>query len=177
MSALRASPSMTAWRTASALSTGRVPGMARSAAQAWRLGSAPKAVAAPENSLERVVSWTCTSSPITVSHCMTALLVDVGGAAPVPVGHLLIAVADVEQPGFGKVGTDELQAHRKRVHQAAGQGQRRQPRQVGTNGEHILQSQSLRCLAGGLQGKGRAGAGGPDDEVHLVEGLDKVVAN
>src|SRR5690625_131253 len=117
MSALRASPSMTAWRTAAALSPGGMPSMARTAAQAWRLGSAAKAVAAPENSLERVVSWTCTSSPITVPHCMTALLVDVGGAAPVPVGHLLIAVADVEQPGFGKVGTDELQAHRKRVHQ------------------------------------------------------------
>src|SRR5690606_18207118 len=68
-----ARPNIVAKRKASALATGRVPGMAKSIAQAWVLGSAPKAVLAPENILLLVASCTCTSNPITVSHSITII--------------------------------------------------------------------------------------------------------
>ena len=58
-------------RTASALSTGRVPGIARSIRLAWVLGSAPKVVALPEKIFDWVASCAWISSPITVSHCMS----------------------------------------------------------------------------------------------------------
>ncbi len=56
MSASMAKPNFTAIVNASAFSTGSVPGIARSTAQAWVLGAAPKRVAAPEKILLRVAS-------------------------------------------------------------------------------------------------------------------------
>ena len=35
--------------------------------QVWLLGGAPKAVGQPQNILERVRSWACTSRPMTTS--------------------------------------------------------------------------------------------------------------
>src|SRR5690606_39592331 len=68
---------MVAKRKASAFATGSVPGMARSMAQAWVFGSAPNAVLAPEKIFVLVASCTCTSRPITVSHCiLSSLLFD-----------------------------------------------------------------------------------------------------
>ncbi|MNG12523.1 hypothetical protein D3C84_961390 [compost metagenome] len=70
ISASMARPNLQAMRTASAFSTGRVPGMPRSTRLAWVLGSAPKVVALPEKIFDWVLSCAWISSPITVSHCM-----------------------------------------------------------------------------------------------------------
>src|SRR5699024_399618 len=74
ISALTAKPNMQAMRTACSLSTGKVPGMAKSIKLAWVLGSAPKAVSLPENIFVFVAScaWIC--SPIPVSHCIVIVL-------------------------------------------------------------------------------------------------------
>ena len=53
--------------TAARLSTGSVPGKARSTGEAWVLGSAPKAVDEPLKILDSVDSWTWFSRPITTS--------------------------------------------------------------------------------------------------------------
>ncbi len=53
--------------TAPRLSTGSTPGRAISTLQACTLGSAPKAMLAPEKILDCVLSWVCTSSPMTTS--------------------------------------------------------------------------------------------------------------
>jgi len=53
--------------TAPRLSTGSVPGSARSTTLACVLGAAPKAVGAPEKIFEAVESWACVSRPITTS--------------------------------------------------------------------------------------------------------------
>src|SRR4029077_4397716 len=45
-----------------------MPGKAASTVETCVLGAAPNAVAAPENSLARAVTWAWTSRPITVSH-------------------------------------------------------------------------------------------------------------
>ncbi|MCY1179659.1 hypothetical protein D9M73_200680 [compost metagenome] len=71
MCASMARPNLQAMRTASSLSTGRVPGIARSTRLAWVLASAPKVVALPENIFDWVESCAWISSPITVSHCMS----------------------------------------------------------------------------------------------------------
>ena len=49
-------------------STGSMPGMAASTKETWLLGSPPKAVEAPENSLDLEITWAWTSSPMTISH-------------------------------------------------------------------------------------------------------------
>ncbi|MNV91764.1 hypothetical protein D3C71_1862990 [compost metagenome] len=58
---------MIAHATASRFITGRVPGRARSTAQAWVLGSAPKAVGARLKILLCVASWVWVSKPMTTS--------------------------------------------------------------------------------------------------------------
>jgi len=52
--------------------TGSIPGIAASTRLTCVLGSAPKAVAAPENSLDCVVICAWTSRPITTSHSPVA---------------------------------------------------------------------------------------------------------
>ena len=47
--------------------TGSMPGIPASTGETWVLAGAPKAVAAPLNSLARLVTWACTSSPQTTS--------------------------------------------------------------------------------------------------------------
>ncbi len=47
--------------------TGSMPGMAASTSETFVLGSAPKAVGAPENSLEFEATCAWTSSPMTTS--------------------------------------------------------------------------------------------------------------
>ena len=41
--------------------------MPASTRETWLLGSAPNSVAAPENSLELLETWACTSSPMMIS--------------------------------------------------------------------------------------------------------------
>jgi hypothetical protein len=62
-----AKPSRMARSTAPRFITGRVPGKARSTAQAWVFGAAPKAVEAPLKILLRVDSWAWVSRPMTTS--------------------------------------------------------------------------------------------------------------
>ena len=54
----------TQWR----LITGSMPGKPASTRLTCVLGSAPKPTAAALNSLERLATWACTSSPSTTSH-------------------------------------------------------------------------------------------------------------
>ena len=58
----------TACATHSWLITGSIPGNAASTKLTWLFGSAPNTVAEPLNSLDRLMTWACTSSPITSSH-------------------------------------------------------------------------------------------------------------
>src|SRR5690606_3480696 len=102
---------MIAKRTACSFSTGSVPGSARSTAQACVFGCAPKAALAPEKIFDCVESCTCTSRPITVSHCIRRPSLQ-NRRAPVPVGHLLEAVRDIEQSGLAEIAADQLQAGR-----------------------------------------------------------------
>ena len=67
MVALTASPSRIARSTAPRLSTGSVPGSARSTAEACVLGAAPNSVDAPEKILLAVDSCVWVSKPITTS--------------------------------------------------------------------------------------------------------------
>jgi len=62
-----ASPSSMARSTAPLFITGKVPGKAKSTAQAWVLGSAPKAVEARLKILLCVESWVWVSKPMTTS--------------------------------------------------------------------------------------------------------------
>src|SRR5271165_3776087 len=54
--------------------TGSMPGIAASTSETCVLGSPPKAVEAPENSLERDVTWACTSRPTITSQSPVAPL-------------------------------------------------------------------------------------------------------
>src|SRR5918998_6767753 len=69
-------PSAIAPRTAnlmaSPLGTGNAPGRPRHTGHTLVLGGSPNVVRLPQNILVRVRSWTCTSSPITVSHAISA---------------------------------------------------------------------------------------------------------
>src|SRR5437868_8742095 len=121
-----ASPNSMARSTAALLSTGSVPGSARSTGQACVLGAAPKAVEAPEKILEAVDSCVCVSRPITTSHCMAVFLISMlpvcrpgparaagclsgpGGLAQVPVGGLLEGVRSVQQRRLAEVVADQL---------------------------------------------------------------------
>src|SRR5690348_13225050 len=62
-----ASPKRIARSTAPRLSTGSVPGSARSTADACVLGGAPNAVEAPEKIFDAVVSCAWVSRPMTIS--------------------------------------------------------------------------------------------------------------
>jgi len=66
--AASARPARSASRTASALSTGRLPGAPEHTGHTCVLGLAPNSEAQPQKSFELVPSWQCTSSPITVRH-------------------------------------------------------------------------------------------------------------
>src|ERR1700761_834455 len=72
---LRARPLRTAWRTHSPLITGSMPGIAASTSETCVFGLPPNSVEAPENSLEREVTWAWTSSPITISQSPVAPLI------------------------------------------------------------------------------------------------------
>jgi hypothetical protein len=65
----KAKAALTAYSSTFSLSTGRVPGRPMQTGSIWVFGGAPKAVALLEKILERVLSWQCTSSPITASYC------------------------------------------------------------------------------------------------------------
>src|SRR3954453_19238890 len=69
-----ARPKRMARSTAPLLSTGSVPGSARSTAAACVLGGAPKAVEAPEKIFDAVVSCAWVSSPMTISQVIGKLL-------------------------------------------------------------------------------------------------------
>ncbi len=62
----------TACATHSRLITGSMPGIAASTSETLSFGSAPKAVGAPENSFERLVTWAWISMPITTSQSPSA---------------------------------------------------------------------------------------------------------
>ena len=72
MCAARPSPVRTACATHSRLMTGSIPGNAASMKLTCVFGGAPYSVAAPENSLARLMTCACTSSPITSSHAPDA---------------------------------------------------------------------------------------------------------
>jgi len=74
----RARAAFTAISTASRFSTGSAPGKPRQTGQTLVLGGAPKLVGQAQNSLLRVASWTCTSSPMTASYWAKTS----GGAGP-----------------------------------------------------------------------------------------------
>src|SRR3990170_2157302 len=57
----------TARRTAPSLGTGNAPGSPRHTGQTLVLGASPKVVEQAQNILDRVLSWTWTSRPMTVS--------------------------------------------------------------------------------------------------------------
>src|SRR5207302_10829550 len=67
--AARTSPVRAACSTQRRLIAGSIPGKAASTGETWVFGSAPKAVAAPENSLALATIWAWVSRPITTSHC------------------------------------------------------------------------------------------------------------
>ncbi len=64
----------TACATHSRLITGSMPGIAASTSDTCEFGSPPNAVDAPENSLEREVTWAWTSSPTITSQSPVAPL-------------------------------------------------------------------------------------------------------
>ena len=67
-----ASAAFTAIATASRFSTGSAPGRPRQTGQVLVFGGAPNLVEQPQKILERVRSWTCTSSPITGSYFLSS---------------------------------------------------------------------------------------------------------
>ena len=66
--ALIALPKATALRTACSFSTGKAPGKARQVGQTLTFGFSPKLVAQEQKILLLVLSWVCTSKPITTSN-------------------------------------------------------------------------------------------------------------
>src|SRR3989338_3644823 len=134
ISASIARPNLQAIRTASAFSTGRVPGMPRSTRLAWVLGSAPKVVALPEKIFDWVLSCAWISSPITVSHCICSISSESGRGAQVPVADLLILVRHVEQARLLEVWGEQLHAHRQAVDEAGRHRQARYAREIGGDG-------------------------------------------
>src|SRR5689334_9371462 len=105
-----ARPKRIARSTAPRFRTGRVPGRARSIADACVLGGAPKAVEEPLKSLARVESWAWVSRPITTSQPRTRGAVAISDSRrhpPMPVGGLLQRVGGVQQPVFLEVVADE----------------------------------------------------------------------
>src|SRR5512138_1873036 len=118
MRAPTARPKRIAHSTAARLSTGSVPGSARSTAHACVFGGAPKAVDAPENALLRVSSCTCVSRPITTSWPRTRaadLTSHPAGHRAVPVACLLQRVRHLQQPRLVEVLADQLQPDRHAV--------------------------------------------------------------
>src|SRR5262245_45365534 len=81
MRALSPSPVRIACLMHSSLITGSMPGIAASTSDTCELGSPPNAVEAPENSLERVLTWAWTSSPMTTSQSPVAPLMSFFGSA------------------------------------------------------------------------------------------------
>ena len=73
MRALSPRPVRIACSTQTRFSTGSMPGSAASTSDTWLFGSAPKAVEAPEKSLEWEITWACTSRPITTSQVPLSL--------------------------------------------------------------------------------------------------------
>src|ERR1700733_15369749 len=63
-----ARPAWIAISTARRFNTGHAPGSPRQTGQTLVLGGAPKPVGQPQKILVRVLSWTCTSNPITGSY-------------------------------------------------------------------------------------------------------------
>src|SRR5215212_2781397 len=74
--------------------TGSMPGNAASTGETWVFGSAPKAVAAPEKSLDFAVTWAWTSRPITTSHSPVRPSISAVMYGP----YLMQAVVPAEQP-------------------------------------------------------------------------------
>src|SRR5690606_37320384 len=142
------------------LSTGKVPGSARSNTLACVLGSAPNVVEEPENSLDLVASCTCTSSPMTVSHAMVISPVPVlllawarAGGAGVPIRRLLEAMCQIQQLPFGEVATDDLQAYRQTADDTGGYRQARKACQVHRDGVDVFEIHGHRVLGFGANGK------------------------
>ena len=101
--------------TAPRFITGSVPGSARSTAQACVLGSAPNAVGA------RLKIFDCgrqlgvrleADDDFVAVDRVWRLISEALRAAEVEIGGLLEAVRGVQQPAFGEVVADQLQAHR-----------------------------------------------------------------
>src|SRR6266567_4058228 len=65
MEQLVARPALMAYSTTFSFSTGRAPGKPKQTGQVCELGWEPKRVEQPQNILVLVVSWVCTSSPMT----------------------------------------------------------------------------------------------------------------
>src|SRR5262245_20143049 len=108
-----ASPKRIARSTAPRLSTGSVPGNARSMTVACVFGAPPNAVDAPEKILLAVESCACVSRPITTSQVtVSASLSEPGRHAAMPVGGALIGVRDAEHLRFFEVVGHELQSDR-----------------------------------------------------------------
>src|SRR5436190_6155541 len=86
----KASEALTAMATASRFRTGSAPGKPRHTGQVLELGGAPNFVEQPQKILERVRSWTCTSSPMTGSYfviCASNLSIAIFAVAILVVGR------------------------------------------------------------------------------------------
>src|SRR5271170_3646250 len=70
--------------------TGSIPGIAASTSETCALGSPPNAVEAPENSLEREVTWAWTSRPTITSQSPVAPLMSFALARSVAMSIALL---------------------------------------------------------------------------------------
>src|SRR3984957_9791044 len=66
--------------SARAFKTGSAPGSPRHTGQTFVFGGAPKPVGHPQKILVRVLSWTCTSNPMTGSYLPISSAVAMAGA-------------------------------------------------------------------------------------------------
>src|SRR4029077_7073318 len=101
--------------TAARLITGRTPGSPRHTSQTCVLGgSLSSAIEQPQNILDRVFGWTCTSMPITTSQPLGNVR-NLG----VDLARLLIRTRDAEHQVLAPLRTQDLQPDRQPLGRAA----------------------------------------------------------
>src|SRR5688572_19197425 len=100
-------PVSTVSRSASSLATGSTPGSPRQTGQTLVLGDAPNSLAQPHHILERVLSWTCVSRPMTGSYSIRSAEI---GTFFVPGGGLFVGVGEAKESAFAERFAEELQA-------------------------------------------------------------------
>src|SRR5258708_27443762 len=148
-----ASPVFAACSTQNRLITGSMPGKAASTKLTWVFGSAPKAVAAPENSLAFEMIWAWTSSPITISHVPVLPSISIASASHRrrpggEFGGRLDHAGDAEQGLLVESAADHVQAERQPVAGQAGRHRdARQSGQVHRHRKHVVQIHRDRVIA------------------------------